>query len=164
MRLWHFKLLSYLPKSQVSGLHREICAMRGLGWSKKHRDVNYVFQYNYKQLFSYHRRVFPLLNVADPWKVLTYRGKNLGFVLEEDLPNISKPFHFNIYPEHDDNYLILCLHNLKYALKENKKEMKNIDLFRFFPEIEDEGFYEKDVFYKRWQTSLKRGNYEYNYS
>lgn len=154
MRLWHFKLLKHLPVSQISGLHREVCALRGLGWGKSHRDVNYVFKYNYKLLFKYHQLLFLLLNVADFWKTLTYRGKKLGFVKPSELPNFKRVDLFTIYPEHNDVYLSLCLHNLKYALKENKTETKDINLFSKFPGFRDEGFYDKDLFYDRWQSSL----------
>jgi uncharacterized protein (TIGR02328 family) len=31
MRLWHYKLIPYLPRQQLLGQHRECCALRGKG-------------------------------------------------------------------------------------------------------------------------------------
>ena len=54
IRLWHEKLLPLLPSAQLNGQHRECCALRGLGWGKKHSTVNYVFNYNRSKLYQYH--------------------------------------------------------------------------------------------------------------
>ena len=43
MRLWHQDLIAYLPYQQLLGQHREICAMRGKGWKRKHQTVDYVY-------------------------------------------------------------------------------------------------------------------------
>ena len=45
MRLWHQDLIAYLPYQQLLGQHREICAMRGKGWKRKHQTVDYVYRY-----------------------------------------------------------------------------------------------------------------------
>ena len=46
MRLWHEKLIHLLPKNQLLGQHRECCTLRGNGWKKKHKTVDYVFSYS----------------------------------------------------------------------------------------------------------------------
>lgn len=46
MRLWHESLIPYLPRQQLLGQHRECCALRGKGWGKKHKTVNYVFEHS----------------------------------------------------------------------------------------------------------------------
>ena len=43
MRLWHEQLIPLLPKNQLLGQHRECCALRGNGWNKKHKTVDYAF-------------------------------------------------------------------------------------------------------------------------
>lgn len=57
MRLWHEALIPCLPRPQLLGQHRECCALRGLGWGRPHRTVNYVFRYPYEYLYAYHRLV-----------------------------------------------------------------------------------------------------------
>lgn len=50
MRLWHEELIPLLPRQQLLGQHRECCAMRGNGWGKKHRVVDYVFKHSLHDL------------------------------------------------------------------------------------------------------------------
>lgn len=54
MRLWHQSLISKLPRQQLLGQHRECCALRGKGWGKKHRTVDYVFKHSPEKLVAYH--------------------------------------------------------------------------------------------------------------
>ena len=57
MRLWHQALIPHLPRAQLLGQHRECCALRGLGWGKKHATVNYVFEHPVSMLEDYHKVV-----------------------------------------------------------------------------------------------------------
>lgn len=130
MRLWHQFLLPYLPRQQLLGQHREICALRGNGWGKKHSVVNYVFEHSYHHLFVYHCLVMAEMEKrgykpGEDWFDPLYRGKTLGrnapipsFDAEkEPLPKTMCPLliakDVPIYPEHDDAYLKECLENLK---------------------------------------------------
>lgn len=54
MRLWHQNLISWLPRQQLLGQHRELAALRGRGWGKAHATVNYVFQYSPYKLYQFH--------------------------------------------------------------------------------------------------------------
>ena len=47
MRLWHETLIPLLPRQQLLGQHREVAALRGKGWGKKHATVDYVFTHSY---------------------------------------------------------------------------------------------------------------------
>ena len=60
MRLWHQSLIKYLPNKQLLGQHRELCALRGLGFGRKHRIVDYVFEHPYYFLYQFHLIVFEL--------------------------------------------------------------------------------------------------------
>lgn len=57
MRLWHEQLIPDLPRPQLLGQHRECCALRGLGWKKKHATVDYVFTHSPYKLYQYHMLV-----------------------------------------------------------------------------------------------------------
>lgn len=153
MRLWHKDLIPYLPKSQLLGQHRECCAMRGLGWGKNSYVVNYVWRYNYVTLFIFHRMVMHEMkrrkyNVTTEWYRDTYRGKKIKRQHTYFIPNILK-FHSYYYKEHNDEYLSICLHNLKYSISDATKKSKGIDLFKYFPNIKDLGYsldtYEKQL-------------------
>jgi uncharacterized protein (TIGR02328 family) len=121
VRLWHEKLIPYLPRQQLLGLHRECCAMRGLSWGRKHSTVDYVWKYFPYRLFLYHCLVVAEMTKRrykhnKLWDDSLYRGKrcliwkthqfNYNHHLYWDVD--SKP----IYPEHNDEYLRECLINL----------------------------------------------------
>ncbi|AOV07758.1 TIGR02328 family protein [Sporosarcina ureilytica] len=113
MRLWHEDLLTELPRQQLLGQHRECCALRGLGWNKKHATVNYVFDHDPYKLFQYHMKVINEMKRRgyknDPlWENPAYRGKQCSSYEVVVIEQESKP----IYPEHNECYMKECLENL----------------------------------------------------
>ena len=120
MRLWHQKLIPLLPRQQLLGLHREVCALRGKGWGKKHSVVDYVFKYSPEKLVAYHMMVMFEMKKRgykpDPiWEDCNYRGKILGEDNWCDPLNVNVLFKYsyeNLYPEHNDSYLKECIDNL----------------------------------------------------
>lgn len=121
MRLWHQKLIPHLPRQQLLGQHRECCALRGLGWGKKHSTVNYVFAHDPSCLFVYHMRVFQEMTrrgyaPGKKWADPRYRGENCPRRETGTLWwgwEIYKSKGDPIYLEHNDEYLKECLDNLK---------------------------------------------------
>ena len=114
MRLWHEKIISLLPKSQLLGQHRECCALRGNGWKKKHKTVDYVFSYSPYLLFRYHLLVMEEMekrgyNVSGEWKDKNYRGKIAEKYMNLEEEVIEDP----IYKEHNNKYLDECIENLR---------------------------------------------------
>ena len=125
MRLWHQKLLPYLPRQQLLGQHRECCALRGKGWGKKHKIVNYVFTHDPAKLVAYHYLVMDEMKRRgynpDPiWFNCDYRGKELGhetywtvISMVTEIYKQSSNKGKMIYPEHNDEYLQECIENLR---------------------------------------------------
>ena len=119
MRLWHEELISKLPTKQLLGQHRECCALRGLGWGKKHSVVDYVFTYSPLRLFLYHLKVMREMetrgyNVGSEWYRKEYRGKRSGPWLHQELSAICCPRGQTlVYQEHNNQYLEECIQNLK---------------------------------------------------
>ena len=118
MRLWHQSLIHYLPRQQLLGQHRECSALRGLGWSKKHSVVDYVFKYDLAHLYQYHLIVMHEMstrgyNVGIRWYGRLYRGKRLPEGTLEDVWTYYRTNDEIIYPEHNDDYLKECLLNLQ---------------------------------------------------
>ena len=114
MRLWHEKIISLLPKSQLLGQHRQCCALRGNGWKKKHKTVDYVFSYSPYLLFRYHLLVMEEMekrgyNVSEEWKDKNYRGKIAEKYMNLEEEVIEDP----IYKEHNNKYLDECIENLR---------------------------------------------------
>jgi len=114
MRLWHEKIIQLLPKNQLLGQHRECCALRGNGWKKKHKTVDYVFSYSPYLLFRYHLLVMEEMekrgyNVSGEWKDKNYRGKIAEKYMNLEEEVIEDP----IYKEHNNKYLDECIENLR---------------------------------------------------
>lgn len=119
MRLWHQRLIHYLPNRQLLGQHRECCALRGGGWGRKHATVDYVFRYEPARLYAYHLLVMDEMmkrdfNPGGPWYNRLYRGQRLKmFTLVEAGGFVQDEPDGIVYPEHDDAYLVECLDNLR---------------------------------------------------
>ena len=125
MRLWHQKLIPYLPRQQLLGQHRECCALRGKGWGRKHVTVDYVFNYEHEYLVAYHFEIMDEMRKRgyklDPiWYASNYRGGILGNQVNwaniDKTDNIRLKAKFKnqfIYPEHNEEYLKECLDNFK---------------------------------------------------
>ena len=114
MRLWHEKIIPLLPKNQLLGQHRECCALRGNGWKKKHKTVDYVFSYSPYLLFRYPLLVMEEMekrgyNVSEEWKDKNYRGKIAEKYMNLEEEVIEDP----IYKEHNNKYLDECIENLR---------------------------------------------------
>lgn len=114
MRLWHEKIIHLLPKNQLLGQHRECCALRGNGWKKKHKTVDYVFSYSPYLLFRYHLLVMDEMekrgyNVSGEWKDKNYRGK----IAEKYMDLEEEIIEDTIYKEHNIEYLDECIENLR---------------------------------------------------
>lgn len=113
MRLWHQDLIPLLPRQQLLGQHREITALRGLGWGRQHATVDYVFHHCPYKLFQFHLLVMATMHERgyhpDPaWYDPLYRGRHcLPYKVLTAVP-LTNP----IYPEHDAAYLQECLENL----------------------------------------------------
>ena len=125
MRLWHQSLIPHLDRQRLLGQHRELCALRGKGWRRKHATVDYVFTHEPDLLVAYHilvmeemrhRGYYPDKN----WYIADYRGKNLS--LEQDWADqeiVEYLFDWatnkggTLYPEHNEEYLNFCINLLK---------------------------------------------------
>ena len=114
MRLWHEQMIPKLPNNQLLGQHRECCALRGNGWNKKHKTVDYVFLYSPYYLFCYHTLIMDEMNsrgyqVAAEWRDKNYRGKIAESYVNLEEKEINTP----IYKEHNEAYLQECIENLR---------------------------------------------------
>jgi uncharacterized protein (TIGR02328 family) len=126
MRLWAQQLIPYLDRQRLLGQHRELCALRGKGWGKKHATVDYVFTHPREWLVAYHYLIMDEMERRGyhpdyTWRNPGYRGKTLGEDLElsvgADLIDDQYCYAAHkggmIYPEHNDEYLRECIENLK---------------------------------------------------
>ena len=124
MRLWHQSMLDKLRRQQLLGQHRELCALRGKGWGRKHATVDYVFTHEPERLVAYHYLVMDEMQRRgykpdSTWYRPNWRGSTLGeqdgwaqFRLVESFLSKSEA-GIHIYPEHDVAYYKECVENLR---------------------------------------------------
>lgn len=117
MRLWHEELLNKLPRQQLIGQHRELCALRGNGYEQNHSTVNYVWEYSKERLIAFHLKVMKEMenrgyNPSPEWYNLKYRGKNCDNWNDVDERKVYYYQKNKCYPEHNDKYLRECVDNL----------------------------------------------------
>jgi len=116
IRLWHQELIKKLPRQQLLGQHREVLALIGLGWGRNHSTVNYAFKHSDIKLVQFYNVVYTEMlrrgykpNYDNVIKQLEKRHTPLQiyYILQEAKFGVK-----NIYPEHDEKYLQICLDNL----------------------------------------------------
>lgn len=103
IRIWHYKLLPYLPKSQLLAQKRECDLIwRDRRWGKKtnHILINYIWEYDINNFVSY----YYLLRKEFENRGFNFKDKsNWGtFIFEE-------PFSRH----HNNEYLTICFWNLR---------------------------------------------------
>lgn len=107
IRLWHYKLIPYLPNEQLVSQWRECIAIKRQ-WEKgtlKHRLVSYVMDYDKNYFIAYVLQVVAELENRN----IEYNKK----LWSEILTMTSGNFSGNDYPEHNDRYLRQCFYNLE---------------------------------------------------
>ena len=115
MRLWHYKLIPYLPKKQLQGQWRELNSI--FKNENRHILINYVYDYPKDYLFDYTcvvRNEMSKRNI----KIKSYENCSKYF---ENLGVIRSNKEFN-FPEHDNEYLTICYWNLREKYIRGQKD------------------------------------------
>ena len=141
MRLWHYKMIPYLPRQQLLGQHRECCALRGNSWGIRHSVVNYVFRYSFSKLVTYHYLIIEEMrnrgyHPNQLWSDPVYRGRNH----DKETNGWDVDFDHLPYPEHSTEYLKSCLENLKTKIEKIPARYKDQEVEKFMR------FYKKALF------------------
>lgn len=119
MRLWHYKLLPYLPNSQLLSQWRELNSI--FKKQDKHILINYVYEYHKESLLLYTQYVINEMSKRG-YKIKSFNNYYqyfMGNVVNlEDLINKANPF-----PEHhNDRYLMQCFYNLQEKYDRGQKD------------------------------------------
>lgn len=109
MRLWHYKLIPFLPKKMLVSQWRELIAIKRQ-WEKEsliHPLVRYVKGYDKSYYANYTNLVyFEMLKRNIKCKKI-YMQEILTFTKTKEIDNSL------LFKEHDDEYLNICFYNLK---------------------------------------------------
>ena len=124
MRLWHYKLIPFLPKSQLLAQWRELNSI--FKNQPKHILINYVYEYPKKDLLYYTRLVLAEMN-GRGCKIKNQENAELylsDVPLRDNLemyPLENPDFH-PFERHHDDEYLTICYFNLLEKYQRGQKD------------------------------------------
>lgn len=141
MRIWHYKILSYLPKSQLIAQWRELNSI--FKKQDKHILINYIYEYPKENLLLYTNYV---MNEMYRRKIKINSLKNFNDYFKDcgisarDVKNEKNPFKNH----HNNKYLNQCFYNLQEKYDRGQKDFSKflyVDLLTFITKerIENEG-------------------------
>lgn len=122
MRLWHYKLIPYLPNKQLLAQWRELNSI--FKKQDKHILINYIYDYPKEDLFFYMNyiiqeftnRGFLIKNFKN--EVEYFKDANIDM----SKYYLYKPVFIN---HHTDRYLIQCFYNLQEKYDRGQKDFDN---------------------------------------
>lgn len=106
MRLWHYKLIPYLPNKQLVSQWRECIAIKRQ-WEKgtlKHPLVSYIMNYDKSCFINYVQQITAEMDERNIKYQIKYCREIYNFC--------GNCIHKN-YPEHNKRYLTQCYYNLQ---------------------------------------------------
>ena len=116
MRLWHYKLIPYLPKSQLQAQWRELGSI--FKKQDNHILINYIYKYDKETLYAYAQKVIQEMQNRNikirDWTNYNYYFYYLDF--EKGIPVD------NYFPEHNNEYLTICYWNLREKYIRGQKD------------------------------------------
>ena len=107
MRLWHYAIIPYLPKSQLLAQWRELNSI--FKKQDKHILINYVYEYPKNDLKTY------ACIVINEIQRRGYKIKNMtNFKAYFDADLLPAPIDGKLFRNHhNDRYLMQCFYNLQ---------------------------------------------------
>ena len=130
MRIWHYKTIQHLPKSQLIAQWRELNSIY-----KKQDDhilINYIYNYSKQYLYDYSQLVIEEIQKRG-YRIKKWDNYN------EYFENVD--YHYSLglnYDEHDNEYLKICYFNLyeKYLRGQKDFSKEQFDRLKEFVEKE----------------------------
>lgn len=157
MRLWHYKLIPYLPNSQLIAQWRELNSIYKK--EDKHILINYIYEYGTTDLFIYSLLVikechFRNIKIKNINNFISYFSEYISLVNKENkrelivIENIFKDskyidlllkFYADIYNiinpfinHQNDRYLIQCFYNLQEKFDRGQKDFSEKEYTQLF--------------------------------
>ena len=120
MRLWHYKLIPFLPKSQLLAQWRELNSI--FKKQDKHILINYIYEYPKDNLHSY------CLLVMNEMDQRGYKIKAIDNFYDYFFGDGRRYLNWidnNPFPEHhNDRYLRQCFYNLQEKYDRGQKRLQ----------------------------------------
>lgn len=130
MRLWHYKLIPFLPNSQLMAQWRELNSI----YVKQddHILINYVYEYPKENLLAYSLLVIKEMLRRDI-DIKKWANYDLYFKDVKLSTKIDNPF-----PNHHDNrYLLQCFYNLQEKYDRGQKDFSHARYWRIYNLVRD---------------------------
>lgn len=123
MRLWHYKLIPFLPKSQLLAQWRELNSI--FKKQDKHILINYVYEYPKSHLCKYTDMV---INEMTKRRITINSFENYDNYFEASINtnDIAEPFPNH----HDKRYLKQCFYNLQEKYDRGQKDFSEEQYFK----------------------------------
>ena len=112
MRLWHYELIPYLPKSQLLAQWRELNSI--FKKQDNHILINYIYDYPKPYLKAYADKVIAEMKERG-YKIKSYENYDKYF-------DFCKCKGDERFVEHDENYLMICYWNLREKYMRGQKD------------------------------------------
>ena len=112
MRLWHYKLIPYLPKSQLLAQWSELNSI--FKKQDNHILINYIYDYPKTYLKAYADKVIAEMKKRG-YKIKSYENYDKYF-------DFCKCKGDEKFDEHDENYLMICYWNLREKYMRGQKD------------------------------------------
>lgn len=135
MRLWHYKLIPYLPKSQLIGQWRELNSI--FKKQDNHILINYIYEYPRVNLFNYTILVINEMKNRG-YKVKTMSNFDNYFKNIENDDDLDKGSCFgeNPFPKHHNyRYFLQCFYNLQEKYDRKQKNFSEEEYYNLVWEV-----------------------------
>lgn len=110
MRLWHYELLEFLPRSQLIAQWRELNSI--FKKQDKHILINYVYEYDRVHLLAYSLMVMSEMNKRG-YRINSTKNFDEYFASTR-LMSVANDKNFKPFPyHHTKRYLVQCFYNLQ---------------------------------------------------
>lgn len=131
MRLWHYKLIQYLPKQQLIAQWRELNSI--FKKQDKHILINYIYDYGKVDLYAYAKMVIYEIENRG-YKIRSYQNF-YNYFNDLAIASIYYPFE----KHHNNEFLKICVWNLweKYIRGQNGFSKQAIKYFKEVMENEN---------------------------
>lgn len=136
MRLWHYKLIPFLPKSQLVAQWRELNSI--FKKQDRHILINYVYEYPKHDLYVYSFMVMKEM-IDRHYKIKSldnfYNYFDLSpFVFLLEIKKGETPFKNH----HTDRYLLQCFYNLQEKCDRGQKDFSWLEYSRLEAFVKNE--------------------------
>lgn len=133
MRLWHYKLIPYLPKSQLLAQWRELNSI--FVKQDRHILINYIYDYPRDTLFTYSSYIVTEMRKRG-YTINSFDNFEAYFSEELNSGRVELPINF---PEHNLRYMRQCYYNLQEKFDRGQADFSEVEFERLAAFCRKEG-------------------------